>query len=209
MSIAFVQGDVFEADIRRGDHLAIYADPPYANCRFKYARANNSRQWGRDARADFMRSLIGRMESLRPADGVCAISMATPELALLHLFPSKRRVLAWTKPYAPMRPGVWPCYAWEPVVIWGRMVTRAEQKTSKTPFDWWHNAPKRPKKGGHENPKPDGFGEWILNAMLGPRQGPVLELFAGTMPVCRAADARGLNATAVDLADHRHEVGVA
>lgn len=199
----FLQGDVFEVDLPRKSYGLVYADPPYANCRFKYARGNNSRQWGRDARADYLRDLIARMNYCRADDGACALSMATPELRLLNLFPSKARVMAWTKPYAPMRPGVWPCYAWEPLVVWGRLPNREEQRGAKTPFDWWHHAPERPKKGGHENPKPPSFGEWVPNVTLGPRTGAVLELFAGTAPVSLAAEAVGLQATAVDLIDWR------
>lgn len=203
MTFRIIEADVFEAELLPKSFALVYADPPYANCRFKYARQNNSRQWGRNARADFLRDIIARMESLRAPSGVCAISMATPELELLSLFPSKRRVMAWTKPYAPMRPGVWPCYAWEPLVCWGRFPNREEQKTGKTPHDWLHLAPKRPKKseGAHENPKPEEFGEWVLNVTLGPRAGDVCELYAGTAPIARAASARGMAAIGVDLKD--------
>jgi hypothetical protein len=192
-------GDVFTAAVGTGFDL-VYADPPYANCRFKYARANNSRQWGRDARADFLRELIARLDGLRGPDGVAAISMATPELRLLSLFPSKARVFAWVKPYAPNRPGVWPTYAWEPVVAWGRFPNRVEQRSAKkTPKDWLHLAPAVPKKGGHENPKPDGFAEWLLDLTMGPRIGRVCELFAGSAPVCLAAIARNNEAVAVEM----------
>lgn len=192
---------MFTVDLPKKSFTLVYADPPYANCRFKYARQNNSRQRGRDARADYLRELVARMESLRAPDGICALSAAVPELRLLYLFPSKARVAAWTKPYAPMRPGVWPCYAWEPVIIWGRFVNREEQRTAETPRDWWHHAPQRPKKDGHENPKPPAFGDWILNLTLGPRKGPVCELFAGTAPIGRAAGLRGIPSTCVDLVD--------
>src|SRR5882672_6186438 len=97
----FIQQDVFSADLPLRHFALVYADPPYAGCRFKYARRNGSRQWGRNARADFLRELIARMDALRCETGVCALSMASPELRLLHLFPSTARVLAWVKPYAP------------------------------------------------------------------------------------------------------------
>lgn len=195
-------GDVFTVELPLHHYALVYADPPYANCRFKYARQNGSRQWGRNARADFMRDLIARMESLRAPEGVCALSMATPELDLLPLFPSKRRVLAWTKPYAPMRPGVWPCYAWEPVVAWGKFPNREQQRGAKTPHDWLNLSPKVPRKGGHETPKPAPFAEWVTRATLGPRSGPVCELFAGTAPVARLASSLGWEAVAVDLTDY-------
>jgi len=197
--ICFVQADVFEVDLLARSFALIYADPPYASCRFKYARRNSSRQWGRNARADFLRELIARMERWRAPEGACAVSMASPELRLLHLFPTSARVLAWVKPYAPHRPHVWPTYAWEPVVVWGKLPGREEQRASKTPHDWLEMSPAVPKKGGHETPKPGGFGEWIINMTLGPRRGPVLELFAGTGPVSRIAAQRGMAAIAVDI----------
>jgi hypothetical protein len=199
---------VFAADLPLRAHALVYADPPYAGCRFKYARRNNSRQWGRNARADFMRELVARMESLRAEEGVCAISMATPELRLLHLFPSNHRVFAWTKPLAPHRPHVWPTYAWEPVVAWGKFPGREEQRASQTPHDWLQLSPKVPRGSGHETPKPDAFAEWVINLTLGPRSGAVLELFAGTAPVARAAALRGLPATAVDIEDYEPAQGV-
>lgn len=197
-----IQGDIFTVELPAHGFDLVYADPPYANCRFKYARQNNSRQWGRDARADYLRDLIARMNQLRAPNGICALSIATPELRLMPLFPSKARVAAWTKPYAPMRPGVFPCYAWEPVVYWGRFVNREEQRGAKTPFDYLHLAPKRPKKGGHETPKPEDFARWVLNITLGPRRGAVCELFAGTAPVARMADEIGCESVAVDFDDY-------
>lgn len=184
-----------------GQFDLVYADPPYAGCRFKYARKNNSRQWGRDARADFLRELIARIESLRSENGVGALSMGTPELRLLHLFPTKARVFAWVKPYAPNRPGVWPTFAWEPVVAWGRFPNREEQRLSATPKDWLQLSPAVPKRGPgeHENPKPLAFGDWILDLTLGTRPGRVLELYAGTAPVVTQALARGLEAHGVEL----------
>jgi hypothetical protein len=200
--VNYIVGDLFEIDLPKRGFGLIYADPPYANCRFKYARGNTSRQWGRNARADYMRDLISRMEYLRAPDGICAISMSSNELRLLHLFPSKARVFAWTKPYAPFRPGVFPCYAWEPVVAWGRFCNREEQKAAKkTPHDWLQLSPRVPRKGGHETPKPIEFGDWILAVTLGPRRDNVLELFAGTAPIARSAERQGLPATAVDLVD--------
>ena len=203
----FIQGDVFEVALPARGFDMIYADPPYAGCRFKYARKNGSRQWGRNARADFMRELVARMESLRSERGICAVSMATPELRLLHLFPSNARVFAWVKPFAPFRPHVWPCFAWEPVVAWGKFCGREEQLASKTPHDWLQLSPKVPKKTNHETPKPEAFAEWIINTTLGPRRSPVLELFAGTAMLSRVAENLGMEATCVDIDDYREAQG--
>jgi hypothetical protein len=194
--LTHLQSDVFTADLPARNFALVYADPPYAGCRFKYARRNGSRQWGRNARADFMRELISRMEWLRREDGVCAVSMAVPELLLLPLFPSGWRVLAWVKPFAVFRPNVWPAYAWEPVVAWGKFPGRVEQKASQTPPDWLQLSPRVPKKTNHETPKPEGFAEWVINQTLGPRRGPTLELFAGTCPVARMAEHLGMEAWA-------------
>lgn len=207
--MTFIQGDVFSARIP-GRYDLVYADPPYANCRFKYARGNKSRQWGRNSRADFMRELIARMESLRSGDGMCALSMASTEWRLAPLFPTTARLVFWTKPYAPHRPGVLPTYATELIAIWGRTVNRREQKEAeKTPFDWFSLSPAVPRGGKeHENPKPEGFGEKILERTLGPRvkiaseagfRLKTLELFAGTAIVSREFESLGCDATAVDI----------
>lgn len=200
----FECADVFEVDLPHRSFALVYADPPYANCRFKYARQNGSRQWGRHARQDYVRELIARMEQLRSSDGIAAVSLSSNEaLHLGHLFPSTARQMAWTKPYAPFRPHVYPCYAWEPVVAWGKFCGREEQKASKTPHDWLNLSAKVLRKGGHETPKPVAFAEWIINVTLGPRRGRVLELFAGTAPIACAAEKLGMEATAVDLKDWR------
>jgi hypothetical protein len=206
-----IRCDVFDLDPfkagGKGQYELIYADPPYANCRFRYARGNGSRQWGRHARADFIRKLVALMDSLRSAEGVCAVSMSSNELRLLYLFPTEARVMPWVKPYAPFRPHVWPCYAWEPLVVWGKMPGRKEQLEAKTPHDWLMLSPQVPKKGGHETPKPLGFAEWVINMTLGPRRGNVLELFAGTCPVASTAEKMGMDATAIDLDDYSDPQG--
>ena len=201
MTAAFTyhEADVFEVALPARSFALVYSDPPYANCRFKYARKNKSRQWGVDGRIDYVRELIARMEGLRAEDGVCAVSLAAPELRMLPLFPTKHRVFPWVKPYAPHRPHVWPTYAWEPVIAWGTFPGREEQRASKTPHDWLKLSPKVPRGTGHETPKPDEFAEWVINLTLGPRQGDVCELYAGTAPVSRLAADKGMRAVAVDL----------
>lgn len=197
VSPALIVGDVFAAELPQRHFALVYADPPYAGCRARYARGNNSRQWGRDARADFMRDLIARMEQLRAEDGVCAVSMGTPELRLLNLFPSKCRVAAWVKPNVSPRPGIWPSFAWEPLVMWGALPT-----DKGAPNDWREISPRVKNRRGHETPKPDAFAEWVLELTLGNRRGSVCELFAGTAPVSRLAVERGMYAVAVDLTDY-------
>lgn len=197
-----IVGDVFHVDLPRHHYALVYADPPYAGCRARYARGNNSRQWGRNARADFMRDLIARMNSLRRPDGVCAVSMGTPELELLPLFPSKRRVFAWVKPSGVPRPNVWPTHAWECVVAWGQFPA---ESNITPPLDWLELSPRVTPKTRHETPKPLAFAEWLYDLALGTRIGPICELFAGTAPMSRVASARGCEATAVDLTDYLSE----
>jgi hypothetical protein len=204
--IDFVQGDVFDVDLPAHGFTLVYADPPYANCRYKYARRNKSRQWGISARADFWRHLVARMEALRSPEGACAVSLATPELRLMSLFPSDARVCAWVKNWAQFRPGVWPTFAWEPLIVWGERahwkrdgaVARIK-RPGGVPFDWLELNPTPRRDRKHETPKPDGFGDWVLDLTLGNRTGRVCELFAGTGPIVHAAVKRGSVATAVDF----------
>lgn len=204
MTVSIVEGDVFEVDLLRRSFALVYADPPYAGCRAKYARRNNSRQWGLNPRADFMRELIGRMESLRTPDGICAVSMGSGELKLMHLFPSSVRVMAWVKDTASPRPGIWPTFAWEPLVVWGALPGKHEQKQAgTTPKDWTRAAPDGPanRDSGHETPKPYAFAQWVISVTLGLRRGPVLDLFAGSGALSIVADQYGMDVTAVDLTD--------
>ena len=205
-----ILGDVFTVDLPKQSFGLVYADPPYANCRFKYASKNKSRQWGINARADYMREIVARMEDLRAPDGAAALSMATPELRLLHLFPSSARVCAWVKNWAQFRPGVWPTFAWEPLVVWGTRASWREHGGIKesgrpggVPFDWTslHPVPVRGKRK-HETAKPHGFGDWVLDVTIGRRATSVCELFAGTAPIATAADVRGCEATGVDFDDY-------
>lgn len=199
-----LEGDVFEVDLPRRSFALVYADPPYAGCRAKYARFNNSRQWGLSPRADFMRELIGRMDSWRTPDGVCAVSMGSGELKLLNLFPSSVRVFAWVKDTASPRPGIWPTFAWEPLVVWGKLPGKDEQRQEgSTPKDWTRVAPDGAanRDSGHENPKPYDFAHWVISVTLGPRRGPVLDLFAGSGAVSIVANQFGMDATGVDLKD--------
>lgn len=194
-----VTGDVFAVDLPLKHYALVYADPPYAGCRAVYARRNNSRQWGLNPRADFMRELIARMDSLRRPSGVCALSMGSGELKLMHLFPSSVRVCAWVKPTASPRPGIWPTYAWEPLVIWGELPGKEAEGTP--PNDWALFSSARERNINHETPKPLAFAPWLLKTTLGPRRGPVCELFAGSAPVSILATAWGMEADAVDLVD--------
>lgn len=204
MSIRIIEGDVFAVDLLSRSFALVYADPPYAGCRAKYARRNNSRQWGLNPRADFMRELVARMESLRAEDGVCALSMGSGELKLMHLFPSSVRVMAWVKEQTAPRPGIWPSFTWEPLVVWGSLPGKDEQKQGgSTPRDWVCASPNGPanRASGHETPKPYLFAQWVISVTLGPRRGPVLDLFAGSGALSIVANNLGLPTTAVDLTD--------
>lgn len=208
-AVNLIQGDVFSVDLPKQSFGLVYADPPYANCRFKYARKEKaSRQWGINARSDYMRELVARMEYLRAPDGAAALSMATPELRLLPLFPSGARVLAWVKEWSQFRPGVWPTFAWEPLIVWGKRASwredggliRSVKRPAGVPFDWISlNPTSRRGQRKHETQKPDGFGDWVIDVTLGNRKMPVCELFAGTAPISRAADDRGCESICVDF----------
>lgn len=149
------------------------------------------------------------MEELRSPDGAAALSMASPELRLLHLFPSSARVLAWVKNWAQFRPGVWPTFAWEPLVVWGTRANwrqhggiKSSGRPGGVPFDWILLNPNPNRHRPHETPKPDGFGDWVLDVTIGRQAVTVCELFAGTAPISRAAESRGCFSTAVDIEDY-------
>jgi hypothetical protein len=129
--------------------------------------------------------------------------MGSGELKLMHLFPSSVRVFAWVKNTAAPRPGIWPTFAWEPLVVWGKLPGKEEQRAvGKTPNDWAQFSSARSADIQHETPKPVAFAEWVISVTLGPRRGRVCELFAGTAPISRSAVPMGMEAIAVDLTDY-------
>jgi len=157
-----------------------YADPPYpgmARSMYKCAEVDH-------------RKLILCLSTTY--DG-WALSTSVPALRmLLPLCPPKTRVGAWTKPFAFMRPKVWPCYAWEPVIF--MRAARPCRRDQPTPFDWVHCKPhgvtKAEREGGTvKGQKPEAFAEWLFGALDMRPSDEFVDLFPGSGRVGRAWEA--------------------
>lgn len=152
-----------------------YADPPYPGQARKHYKDDPQ-----CAEVDHA-ALIARLELDYP-DGWALSTSSTALQMVLALCPSGVRIGAWVKPFAVFRPGVNPCYAWEPVIFRGGRTKRS--RTDPTLFDWV-STPITMKRGVH-GAKPEPFCFWLFS-MLGLRPGDTLDdLFPGSRAVSRA-----------------------
>ena len=149
-----------------------YADPPYPG------QAKRYKHDPRHAEVDPV-ALMKRLERDFP-DG-WAMSSHMPALrAIAPEMPEGARIGAWVKSFARTFPGVWPTYAWEPVIYYRG---RGDQKDRPRPYDGIKIAPQMRNFMGA---KPPEFCYWVFD-MLGARQGDELvDLFPGTGAVTQA-----------------------
>lgn len=155
-----------------------YADPPYPGQAKRYAHDP------RHAEVDPVELMLW-LEREYP-DG-WAMSTSSPALRVIApAMPERARIAAWGKTFANMKPNVYPCYAWEPVILRTAQFAsegNAVQRDRRTPYDWMQSMPTMRNFMGA---KPSEFCFWIFD-MLGARQGDELvDLFPGTGAVSQA-----------------------
>jgi hypothetical protein len=156
-----------------------YADPPYLGCCSYYGHRHEEPYgcWN-----DLGSYRILLLELQDGYDG-WALSCSSPSLRdLLPLTPPKTRVAAWVKPYASLKPGVRPGYAWEPVLFAGGRKTGFPPPERygglTTPRDWL--SVRITQERGLAGAKPAEFCRWVLD-MLGYMEGDTVnDLFPGT-----------------------------
>lgn len=180
-----MQGDALSLGSQlAGD--AVYADPPYEGQHKRY-----------NCEPVDYQALISVMEQIAP---VRALSCSVPMLrSLLTLVPVKSRVAVWMKPWAFFKPGVWPGYSWEPVIIWGKITA---DRSAPTPRDWllWPMAVKP--QSAHVTPKPPEFAEWVTEMILPKPAGKwFVDLYCGSGVVGSVAEQRGCQVFCVDTAE--------
>lgn len=122
-----------------------------------------------------------------------ALSCSVPSLfELLPFVPwlqGRTRILSWVKPYSPHRPGVWPTYAWEPVIC--RMLDRPADRSRYTPMDWFKCEPGGFRRGGIGKQrilgeKPPVFVSWVLECCRVERDDDIVDVFPGSGAVGEA-----------------------
>lgn len=155
-----------------------YADPPYLGLCYVYGHEHGD--GGCWDELETHRALLERLEAF---DG-WALSLSVPSLrSLLPLMPEDVRVLAWTKLWSSWKPGVWPAYAWEPVIIRG---ARGLGRERPTPRDWY--ACHVTTGAGFEGAKPEAVIRWLLECLGVRAEDDFIDLFHGSGAVSRAYD---------------------
>lgn len=144
-----------------------YADPPYPG--------QAKSRYGHDPKAAEV-DPVALMERLHGEgwDG-WAMSSSVPALRVIApAMPKGARLCAWTKTFARMRPKVWPCYAWEPVIVWGG---RGWDRNERTPRDWIACDVDRTTLMGA---KPWPFCEWLFDVWRVEPNDTLHDMFSGT-----------------------------
>jgi hypothetical protein len=155
-----------------------YADPPYPGMAKKLYNCDEVNHI----------NLIHKL--VETYDGWALSTKSNSLKDLLPLCPKKTRVAAWVKPFAFMRPNIWPCYAWEPIIFF--KPKRLIRRDIKTPHDWIlcnpYGVSKREREKGNQikGQKPDPFSFWLFS-ILDMRPGDIFDdLFPGSKRVSKA-----------------------
>lgn len=156
-----------------------YADPPYLGRCGRYDHNHpDGRCWDEP---ETHRLLVERLSQY---DG-WAMSLSAASLQIiLPMCPPTVRTLAWVKPWASWKPGVFPAYAWEPVILSPATRKRKWQHgDADTPRDWLsHVAHQR----GFFGSKPEAFTRWMLECLGVTAEDDFDDLFPGSGAVTRA-----------------------
>ena len=163
-----------------------YADPPYLGmCKAYKHEHNDGGERPFDGLCwDEVETHRILLDYLQGYDG-WALSLHLPSLAtILTLCPPETRVMAWCKSWASWKPGVFPAYAWEPVLLYGAR-KRRYGGGSVTPSDWFvtHAA-----QFGFFGAKPEPFMWWIMDCLGVRPEDDFDDLFTGSGLAAKAAN---------------------
>ena len=117
--------------------------------------------------------------------------------------PAEVRVMAWVKPFVSWKKGVYPPYAWEPVLMLGG---RNRFGHTNSPRDWVSATPPvfTGKGRGTKGQKPDGFCDWLFDCLGATPEDELVDLFPGSGAVGDAWH-RFLNSPRIDFAGGKDE----
>jgi hypothetical protein len=136
-----------------------YADPPYIG-QAKRHYGNHTDFAGEVDHAALIERLMDEFH-----DG-WALSCSSPSLKiLLPLCPNKVRIMAWTRTYSSFKPGIWPAYSWEPVLLWGGRNRYGVEPFVMTPRDAVICSPGNQAGGGFTGGKPPAFCWWLFDCL--------------------------------------------
>lgn len=153
-----------------------YADPPYLGECSRYSHEHERGGCWNDIETH--RRLV---DSLAQYDG-WALSLSAPSLsAILPLVPDDVRVMAWCKKWASWKPGQWPAYGWEPVLMRSSVKGTRDEPT---PRDWF--ACHVTTGAGFSGAKPEAFTRWVLSCLGVRPDDEFVDLFPGSGAVTEA-----------------------
>jgi hypothetical protein len=151
-----------------------YADPPYPGMSHFYK--DHPDYGGEVDHAE----LVERLER-DYADGWVLHTASSTLREVLAVCPAEARVMAWTKPFASWKKGVYPAYAWEPVVMRGG---RNDFGGRQTPPDFC--AEGITLKRGLTGAKPERVCHWLFDCLGATPDDEMHDLFPGSGAVTRA-----------------------
>jgi len=146
-----------------------YADPPYPGMSSRYGR--------REVRHDRLVAALLRFDAW-------ALSTSSSALReVLPLCPQGTRVLAWCKSWCSWKPGVWPHFTWEPVLLWPKRPANYKQRSN--PRDYHVGVAHQV---GFFGSKPPDFCGWLFDCLGATPDDEFHDLFHGSGAVKRAWD---------------------
>ena len=149
-----------------------YADPPYPGMSGFY---KDHPDYGGEV------DHAALVASLREYDGWVLHTASSTLREVLNVCPQGVRIMAWVKPFASWKKGVYPAYAWEPVIVsGGRRVYGSRQ----TVPDFCSESITL--KRGLTGAKPERVCHWLFDVLGADPDDEMVDLFPGSGAVSRA-----------------------
>lgn len=151
-----------------------YADPPYPGMSHLY---KDHPDYGGEVDHE---KLVQRLCDEFPAGWVLHTASSTLA-SVLAACPEDVRVMAWVKPFASWKKGVYPAYAWEPVIMWGGRNVYGDRQTVP---DFCSEGITL--KRGLTGAKPERVCHWLFDCLGATPDDEMVDLFPGSGAVSRA-----------------------
>lgn len=168
-----------------------FADPPYG-VDFSYAGAY--RDTGGDDYARWMEETA--TELLR----VCSLTLVTPGIRNVSLWPKPTWMLCWAKPGSTRRSDLGGFNEWEPVLMYGKRRLYHDLKVLPTVSNL-----SKSEVGNHPCPKPLRLLTWLVSECSNPG-GLVVDPFLGSGTTLRAAKDLGRRAIGIEVEERYCEI---
>lgn len=149
-----------------------YADPPYPGMSHFY---KDHPDYGGEVDHAHL------VERLCEYDGWVLHTASSTLKEVLNVCPDEARVLSWVKPFASWKKGIYPAYAWEPVILWGG---RPAFGSRETPRDYC--AEGITLKRGLTGAKPLAVCLWLFNCLGAEPTDELHDMFPGSGAVSAA-----------------------